>query len=40
MHGPEALHVLYDDPLTHQAGSLLALGPAAGRVYGGAALVR
>lgn len=40
MHGPEALHVLYDDPLTHQAGGLLALGPAAGRVYGGAALVR
>ena len=37
MHGPEALHVLYDDPLTRQAGSLLSIPPVASCAYGSAA---
>ncbi len=40
MHGPEALHVLYDDPLSHQAGTLLSMEAPADYAYGGAVLTR
>ena len=40
MHGPEALHVLYDDPLKQQAGTLLSLASGADYTYGGASLSR
>lgn len=40
MHGPEALHVLCDDPLSQQVSSLLSIKSASAPAYTGAALNR